>query len=71
MGGSLKVIILDDATWTLAKKKLEEELHCASVAASLLRAWEKRNGCKYISAAWIRKRHIEAIRLCRRILSQH
>jgi hypothetical protein len=66
----MKIIVLDDATWALVTKKLKEELHCASVQASLLRAWEKRNGSRWMNAAWIRKRHIEAIRLCRRILSQ-
>jgi hypothetical protein len=35
-----------------------------------VRHWERKHKCRYITSQYIRKRHIEAIRLCRRILSQ-
>jgi hypothetical protein len=66
----MKVIVLDDETWALVTRKLEQELACAQTQASYVRAWEKRHKCRYLTSQYIRKRHIEAIRLCRRILSQ-
>jgi hypothetical protein len=66
----MKVIVLDDATWALVTKKLEEELACAQRAAEGMRYWERKHKCRYVTSQYIRKRHIEAIRLCRRILSQ-
>jgi hypothetical protein len=66
----MKVIVLDDATWALVTRKLEQELACARAQAELVRGWEKRHKCRYVTSEFIRKRHIEAIRLCRRILSQ-
>lgn len=64
----MKVLLLDDRTWGLVRKKLEAELSCASTNAALMRAWEKRHGCRWCSAKWVRKRHIEALRLARVIL---
>jgi hypothetical protein len=66
----MKVIVLDDETWVLVTKKLEEELACAQCEAERVRYWERKHKCRYVTGQYIRKRHIEAIRLCRRILSQ-
>lgn len=66
----MKVIVLDDQTWALVTKKLEDELFCAQREAERVRHWERKHKFRYITSQYIRKRHIEAIRLCRRILSQ-
>jgi hypothetical protein len=66
----MKVIVLDEPTWALVTKKLEQELACSEFEYQRLRYWQRKHRCQYVSAKWIRKRHIEAIRLCRRILSQ-
>jgi hypothetical protein len=65
----MKVIILSDELWALAKSKIEAELHCASTEASLIRGWNKRHGAHSYSEKWVRKRHWEAIRLAK-ILKQ-
>jgi hypothetical protein len=46
----MKVIVLDDATWALVTKKLEEELACAQRDAERIRYWERKHNAG-ISAA--------------------
>ena len=61
----MKVLVLSDELWTLAQKKIEAELNCASTAASLARAVWRREHRRSLNEAWIRKRHIEAIKLAK------
>jgi hypothetical protein len=61
----MKVLVLDDATWALARKKIEAELNCASTAASLALGVRRREHRRPLNEAWIRKRHIEAIKLAK------
>lgn len=66
----MKVLILDEASWALAKQKIEAELHCASTAASWIRGWNRRHAkARHWDEKRVRKRHWEAIRLAK-ILSQ-
>jgi hypothetical protein len=65
----MKVLVLDDKTWALAKKKLEELLRCTQSDAALVRAFRRRHGVSSMQEAYIRKRHWEAIRLAK-ILKQ-
>jgi hypothetical protein len=71
-GTNMKVIILSDELWALAKSKIEQELDCASANASLVRGWNRRHArekTRLWSEKWVRKRHWEAIRLAK-ILKQ-
>jgi hypothetical protein len=67
----MKVILLSDKDWQLAKTKLEHYLHCTTVNADLLKAQKRSHpGGQALAEKWIRKNHIEAIHLARVILSQ-
>jgi hypothetical protein len=69
-GGEMKVLLLTDAQYELAKRKVAQLVHCTDTNAELMRGWKQRNpGCKYLGEALIRRAHIEAIRL-HRILEQ-
>lgn len=61
----MKVLILDEKTWELAKKKIKAELHCAETQVSFCRGIRKRYGTRSWNEPWARKRHIEAIRLAK------
>jgi hypothetical protein len=65
----MKVLVLSDELWALARKKIEDELNCASTSAFLARAVRRREHRRLLNEAWIRKRHIEAIKLAK-ILKQ-
>jgi hypothetical protein len=67
--GGMKVLVLDDKTWELAKKKLEDLLRCCQTDVALVRAFRRRHGVSSIQEAYVRKRHWEAIRLAK-ILKQ-
>jgi hypothetical protein len=61
----MKVLILNDHTWALAQKKIKQELHCAQTEASVCRSVRKRENRRHWNEVWIRKRHIEALRLAK------
>jgi hypothetical protein len=65
----MKVLVLSDELWALARKKIEAELDCASTQAMWARGIRKREPYRLWNEAWIRKRHIEAIKLAK-ILKQ-
>jgi hypothetical protein len=63
----MKVLVLEDELWVLAKKKIQAELDRTSLNAAMVRGWNKRrhDGTRLWCEAWVRKDHIEAIRLSR------
>lgn len=70
----MKILVLDDKTWELARKKILAELSCAETNAALCRSWNNRqrragSPVRWWDEKWIRKRHWEALRLAK-ILKQ-
>jgi hypothetical protein len=61
----MKVLLLSDSDFELAKRKVTQELSCASNAWLLMQYWEKTHSCKWHARALLRKRRIEATRLSR------
>jgi hypothetical protein len=66
----MKVLLLSDAQYELAKRKVAQLVNCTDTNVQLMRGWKRRNpGSAYLGEALVRKDHIEAIRLAR-ILEQ-
>jgi hypothetical protein len=61
----MKVLVLEDDLWVLAKKKIQAELDRTSLNASMVRSKRHHDGTRPWCEKWVRKDHIEAIRLSR------
>lgn len=65
--GSMKVLLLSDELFELAKKKIQQEYDCAQTAVCMAKAWERMYNLHYYNMARLRKRRLEAHRLLREI----
>jgi hypothetical protein len=66
----VKVFLLSDELFALARKKIQEEYDCAQMAVSAAIAWERMYNLRWHAMARLRKRRLEAYRLLREIKRQ-
>ena len=66
----MKVFLLSDELFALARKKIQEEYDCAQQAVYMAKAWERMYHLRWYAMARLRKRRLEAYRLLREIKRQ-